>query len=112
MDSINSLILIKYHIQMTPSKENQILIYIYSHWKKIGVNIKKCIVFEDTKSGVKSAFTANAKVIGMTAGRNADNIWKFEKVVNVINDFSEIDVDKLNDLYLFSYISFYFNHIL
>ena len=40
----------------------------------------------------------------MTAGRNADNIWKFEKVVNVINDFSEIDVDKLNDLYLFSYI--------
>ena len=35
----------------------------------------------------------------MTAGRNADNIWKFEKVVNVINDFIEIDVDKLNDLF-------------
>ena len=85
---------------MAPSKENQILIYIYSHWKKIGVNIKKCIVFEDTKSGVKSTFSSSAKVIGITAGRNTDNIWKFEKVVNVINDFSEIDVDKLNDLFI------------
>ena len=67
--------------------------------KKIGVNINKCIVFEDTKSGVKSAYTAGAKVIGMSAGRPSENIWKFEKVVEVINDFSEITIDKLNDLF-------------
>ena len=40
--------------------------------KKIGVNIKNASVFEDTKSGVKSAFTASAKVIGMTAWRNTE----------------------------------------
>ena len=67
--------------------------------KKIGVDIKKCIVFEDTKSGVKSGYTAGAKVIGMLAGRKAEDIWKFEKVVDVINDFTEVSIEKLNKLF-------------
>ena len=67
--------------------------------KKIGVDIKKCIVFEDTKSGVKSGYTAGAKVIGMLAGRKAEDIWKFEKVVDVINDFTEVNIEKLNKLF-------------
>ena len=67
--------------------------------KKIGVDIKKCIVFEDTKSGVKSGYTAGAKVIGMLAGRKAEDIRKFEKVVDVINDFTEVNIEKLNKLF-------------
>ena len=67
--------------------------------KKIGVDIKKCIVFEDTKSGVKSGYTAGAKVIGMLAGRKAEDIRKFEKVVDVINDFTEVSIEKLNKLF-------------
>jgi HAD superfamily hydrolase (TIGR01509 family) len=67
--------------------------------KKIGVDIKKCIVFEDTKSGVKSGYTAGAKVIGMLAGRKAEDILKFEKVVDVINDFTEVNIEKLNKLF-------------
>jgi HAD superfamily hydrolase (TIGR01509 family) len=67
--------------------------------KKIGVDIKKCIVFEDTKSGVKSGYTAGAKVIGMLAGRKAEDVWKFEKVVDVINDFTEVSIEKLNKLF-------------
>ena len=67
--------------------------------KKIGVDIKKCVVFEDTKSGVKSGYSAGAKVIGMIAGRKAEDIWKYEKVVDVINDFTEVTIDKLNDLF-------------
>ena len=67
--------------------------------KKIGVDIKKCIVFEDTKSGVKSGYTAGAKVIGMLAGRKAEDIWKFEKVVDVINDFTEVNIQKLKKLF-------------
>ena len=67
--------------------------------KKIGVDIKKCIVFEDTKSGVKSGYTAGAKVIGMLAGRKAEDIWKFEKVIDVINDFTEVNIEKLNKLF-------------
>lgn len=67
--------------------------------KKIGVDIKKCIVFEDTKSGVKSGYSAGAKVIGMIAGRSAEEVMKFEKVEFVINDFSEITIEKLNKLF-------------
>ena len=67
--------------------------------KKLGVDIKKCVVFEDTKSGVKSGYSAGAKVIGMIAGRNPEDIWKFEKVVDVINDFTEVNIEKLNQLF-------------
>jgi HAD superfamily hydrolase (TIGR01509 family) len=67
--------------------------------KKIGVDIKKCVVFEDTKSGVKSGYTAGAKVIGMIAGRNKEDILKFEKVEFVINDFTEVNIEKLKELF-------------
>ena len=67
--------------------------------KKIGVDIKKCVVFEDTKSGVKSGYSAGAKVIGMAAGRPVEDIWKFEKVVKVINDFTEVTIEELNELF-------------
>ena len=67
--------------------------------KKLGVDIKKCIVFEDTKNGVKSAYTAGATVIGMTSGKPSDEVWKYEKVVDVINDFTEVNIDKLNNLF-------------
>ena len=67
--------------------------------QKIGVNIKKCVVFEDTKSGVKAGYSAGAKVIGMTAGRPAEDIWKYEKVVDVIDDFKGITIERLNKLF-------------
>ena len=67
--------------------------------KKIGVDIKKCVVFEDTKSGVKSGYSAGAKVIGMTAGRPAEEVMKFERVEFVIDDFSQITIEKLNKLF-------------
>ena len=67
--------------------------------KKLGVDIKKCVVFEDTKSGVKAGYTAGAKVIGMIAGRKKEDILKYEKVEDAINDFTEISIEKLNDLF-------------
>jgi HAD superfamily hydrolase (TIGR01509 family) len=67
--------------------------------EKIGVDIKKCIVFEDTRSGVKAGYNAGAQVIGMTAGKPAEQIWKFEKVVDVINDFTEVTIEKLNKFF-------------
>ena len=67
--------------------------------KKIGVDIKKCVVFEDTKSGVKAGYTAGAKVIGMIAGRKKEDILKYEKVEDAINDFTEVSIEKLNALF-------------
>ena len=67
--------------------------------KKLGVGIKKCVVFEDTRSGVKSGYSAGAKVIGMIAGRDPEEIRKYEKVEDVINDFTEVSIEKLNKLF-------------
>ena len=67
--------------------------------KKLGVDIKKCVVFEDTRSGVKSGYSAGAKVIGMIAGRDPEEIRKYEKVEDVINDFTEVSIEKLNKLF-------------
>ena len=47
----------------------------------------------------ESGYTAGAKVIGMLAGRKAEDIRKFEKVVDVINDFTEVNIEKLNKLF-------------
>ena len=35
----------------------------------------------------------------MIAGRSAEEVMKFEKVEFVINDFSEITIEKLNKLF-------------
>ena len=67
--------------------------------KKLGVDIKKCVAFEDTRSGVKSGYSAGAKVIGMIAGRDPEEIRKYEKVEDVINDFTEVSIEKLNKLF-------------
>ena len=67
--------------------------------KKIGVDIKKCVVFEDTKSGVKAGYTAGAKVIGMIEGKKKEDILKYEKVEDAINDFTEVSIEKLNALF-------------
>ena len=67
--------------------------------EKIGVDIKDCVVFEDTKSGAQAGFNAGAKVIGMTAGKSAEEVMKFGTVIDVINDFTEITIEKLNKLF-------------
>jgi HAD superfamily hydrolase (TIGR01509 family) len=67
--------------------------------KNIGADIRKCVVFEDTRSGVKAGFRAGAKVIGMSAGRPAEDVMKFEKVEYVIDDFTQVNVEKLNELF-------------
>ena len=45
--------------------------------KKIWVDIKKCVIFEDTRSGVQSGYNVGIKVIGMTVGRPVEEIMKF-----------------------------------
>lgn len=67
--------------------------------KKIGVDIKKCIVFEDTKSGVKSGYSSGAKVIGVASSKKVEEVWKFEKVEDVITDYTGITIEKLNKLF-------------
>ena len=67
--------------------------------KKIGVDIKKCVIFEDTKSGVKAGYSAGAKVIGVASSKKPEEVWKFEKVEDVIQDYTGITIEKLKKLF-------------
>ena len=58
-----------------------------------------CCFLRDTKSGFKSEYISSAIVIGMTAGRLVEEIMKFEKLEFVIDDFSEITIEKFNKLF-------------
>lgn len=65
---------------------------------KIGVDIKKCAVFEDTKPGIESGRRAGAgKLIGITSMLDKDTMLSFEGINGTIEDYSDIDMlfDKL-----------------
>ncbi len=56
---------------------------------------EKCIVFEDSLSGVESAYRAGCKVIGITTTHTTD---EFINTVRVIDDFTQLQIEDLFDL--------------
>lgn len=55
-----------------------------------------CVVFEDSIAGIKAANAAGMKVVGITTGHTASEL----KHTNlVINDYTEVTVQKLADLF-------------
>lgn len=57
---------------------------------------EKCIVFEDSLAGIKSGNSAGMKVAGITTGHTAAEL---QPVNLVINDYSELTVQKLAALF-------------
>jgi beta-phosphoglucomutase len=57
---------------------------------------KRCVVIEDSLSGVKSAQKAGCKVIGITTTHTAE---EFNDVNFVINDFYELDINMIRILF-------------
>lgn len=56
---------------------------------KIGIPINECVVFEDAKSGILSAYRAGAcKVVGVASMINKQNMLKMEGVNKVIEDYT------------------------
>ena len=57
---------------------------------------EKCVVFEDSLAGIKSANNAGMKVVGITTSHTAAEL---QPVDLVINDYSELTVQKIAALF-------------
>ncbi|MBK0380503.1 HAD family hydrolase [Mucilaginibacter segetis] len=58
---------------------------------------QKCVVFEDSVSGLKAANSANMKVVGITTAHPANVVSQMANLV--INDYADINVHKLTALF-------------
>lgn len=61
----------------------------------LGTAPTDCIVFEDSVAGIKAGNAAGMKVVGVATGNTAD---KLQPSALVINDFTELNLQKLADL--------------
>ena len=64
--------------------------------EKLNSDPAKCVVFEDSLAGIKAGNSAGMKVVGITTGHTADELHPVDLV---INDYSELTVQKLAALF-------------
>jgi beta-phosphoglucomutase len=62
---------------------------------QIGFEPEKCVVFEDSLSGVESAHTAGCKVIGITTTHQREEFNGTELVIDNFNDIGLPDLERL-----------------
>jgi beta-phosphoglucomutase len=55
-----------------------------------------CVVFEDSLAGIKAANSAGMKVVAITTAHTADDLHPVDLV---INDYSELTIQKLAALF-------------
>jgi beta-phosphoglucomutase len=65
--------------------------------EKINMPPARCVVFEDSLAGIKSANSAGMKVVGITTGHTAAEL---QPVNLVIDDYTELTVQKIAALFL------------
>lgn len=59
--------------------------------KRIGVDIKDCLIFEDSQSGIKSAYEAGCRNIIVVNSANQKEVYqKMKGVIQVIDDFTQM----------------------
>lgn len=70
------------------------LIYLLAA-RKLSINPKNCVVFEDTISGIKSAHSAGMKVIGITTTHTAEELNIADKIIDSFKNINIGDLTKL-----------------
>ena len=65
--------------------------------ERLGLPIKNCIVFEDSKAGIQSALKAGMPVVGIASGHSKEEL--LEEGVNLaVNDFTDLSLEQVTTL--------------
>ena len=59
---------------------------------RLGIHKERCVVFEDSKAGIKSAISAGLKVIGVATGHTREELLE-EGVEMVVDDFVDLNLE-------------------
>ena len=65
--------------------------------RQLDVRPEECVVIEDAENGIESAKNANMKAVGLVTEYNSANELRHADIV--INDFSEINIERLKKLF-------------
>jgi beta-phosphoglucomutase len=61
---------------------------------RLGIQKDQCLVFEDSKAGIRAALAAGLRVVGVTGGHSGEELLS-EGVTMAIDDFTEITLDNI-----------------
>ena len=65
--------------------------------ERLGLPIKNCIVFEDSKAGIQSALKAGMPVVGIASGHSKEELLE-EGVKLAVNDFTDLSLEQVTTL--------------
>ena len=60
----------------------------------LGLPADQCIVFEDSRAGVRSALSAGIKVVGIASGHTKEELLE-EGVAMAVNDFRDLELEEV-----------------
>lgn len=66
--------------------------------KAIGVEPSECLVFEDSKAGVKAGVSAGMKVVALATTLSREELARDTQAIKIIDDFTQIDVEHIAQL--------------
>jgi len=65
--------------------------------QRLGLPLRNCIVFEDSRAGIQSALGAGMPVVGIASGHSKEELME-EGVSLAVDDFTQLDLDKVLSL--------------
>jgi HAD superfamily hydrolase (TIGR01509 family) len=65
--------------------------------ERLGLPLKHCIVFEDSRAGIESARSAGMPVVGIASGHSKEELLE-EGVSLAVDDFTQLDLKQVLDL--------------